>query len=76
MTSTHIARQWKALCDEFQGARNKAMECFGVVNTAFRGVYEGTGPNPTQQELDAWDAANAHVEDVKKRMSEFVRRNT
>ena len=68
--------QWDALCKEFEVARDAFNTAQGGVTRAFARVAKGTGGNPTEQELDAAETAWQKLEDVKKRMDEFVKANT
>lgn len=68
--------QWNALCKEFEAARDAFNAAQGAVTRAFARVAKGTGGNPTEQELDAAENAWQELEDVKKRMDEFVKANT
>ena len=67
--------QWEALCDEYRAAQAEDNRCFGKVNGAFAAVAAGKVANPSEADMAAWDAARAHLADVRKRMDEFVARN-
>lgn len=67
-----LGEQWGALCDELRIAQAEDHEGWAKVTTAFAAVYAGKGPNPAESDMDQWDAARARLEDIKKRMDEFV----
>lgn len=70
-----LGEQWEALCEEYEAAKAEDHRCFAKVNSAFAAVYAGKGANPSEEDMAAWDAARARLDDVKKRMDEFVKNN-
>ena len=72
-----IHAEWQKLCDEHDAARDEYFKAFAAVNQKFVAIAKGTSrTNPTMKELDAFDAAWDKWEGVKRRMHEFVKKNT
>lgn len=68
--------KWDALCKEFEAARDAHNEAQAAVTRGFARVAKGTGGNPSEDELNAADFAWQRLEDIKRRMDEFVKANT
>jgi len=71
-----VYEQWDVLCKEFGAAGEAFNAAQGAVTRGFARVAKGTGGNPTEQELDEAETAWKALEDVKRRMDEFVKANT
>jgi len=66
-----IGAEWDRLCKTYEAANQLHQAAFGAVNKKMRGPG-----NPTEGELDAMEASWKDLENIKKRMAEFVRMNT
>lgn len=70
----NLAQQWQALCDEHEAARTAYFAAFGVVNARLAAIGGGSAStNPTNDELNAFDATWKAWQDVKDRMNTFVK---
>ena len=68
--------QWEKLCEEHEAARAAYFQAFETVNQRFAAIYQGTSStNPTNTELTEFDKAWKAWEDVKHRMSAFVKKH-
>jgi hypothetical protein len=68
--------QWDALCKKFEAARDAHNNAQAAVTRGFARVAKRTGGNPSEDDLDAAEAAWQRLEDIKRRMDEFVKANT
>ena len=70
--------QWQELCTEWAAAKAAVNAAHAPVNSAFTSVASGNRErrNPTEAELDAWEKARAWEAAVRKKMDDFVKRNT
>ena len=73
---TEAYEKWGALCKEFEAARDAQFAAYAAVTRGFARVAKGTGGNPSEEELDAYEQTSQTLEDVKRRMDEFVKANT
>lgn len=68
--------KWEELCKEFEAAREAQFAAYAAVTHGFARVAKGTGGNPTTEELDAYEKTSQRLEDIKRRMDQFVKANT
>jgi hypothetical protein len=74
---TNLYEEWQKLCDEHDAARDAYSEASQVVNSKFAAVAKGTSrSNPTDEEFEKLEFAWKALEDVRRRMQDFVRRST
>lgn len=66
-----LSEEWGALCEEHKAARDAHFKAFATVNQRFH-----AGHNPTDEELDDFEKCWEDWENVKYRMSAFIKRNT
>ena len=71
-----VYAQWDALCKEYQEAHDAHFKAFATVTSGFARVANGTGGNPSDQELTEFEDTWARLEEIRKRMDEFVSANT
>ena len=77
MAESSLSEQWQHLCDEFQAAKDAHDRASGIVIRKFSAIGAGRSrENPTEAELDEFDHARDALEEVKRRMDEFVERHT
>lgn len=69
-------QNWEELCREFEAARDAHNVAYAAVTRGFARVAKGTGGNPTEQELDAYEVTSKQLEQMKRRMDDFVKANT
>ena len=75
MTDAKISEEWKKLCEEHEAAKNAYLEAFYAINRKFMAIGQGTSrTNPSDDELLEFERAFQALEDVKNRMSEFVKK--
>ena len=68
-------KKWEPMCKEFEAAREAQFVAYVAVTRGFARVAKGTGGNPTEEELDAYKKTSKRLEDIKRRMDEFVKAN-
>jgi hypothetical protein len=74
---TNLDEEWQKLCDENDAARDAYFNASKVVDSKFAAVVKGTSrTNPTEEELEKPEFAWKAWEDIRRRMQEFVKRNT
>lgn len=74
---TNLDEEWQKLRDEHDAARDAYSNASKVVNSKFAAVAKGTSrTNPTEEELEKSEFAWKAWEDVRRRMQDFVKRNT
>jgi hypothetical protein len=71
-----VYEKWDALCKEYEAARDAHNAAYAAVTRGFARVAKGTGGNPTEQELDSYEDTSQKLEEIKRRMDEFVKANT
>jgi hypothetical protein len=69
-------KEWDKLCEEFERARDEQFEAYAVINGKFGAVARNEGGNPSDEELERFESANKRLDDVLRRMEEFVEANT
>ncbi len=73
---TNLHEEWQKLCEEHETARDAYFEAFKPVNQKFSQIARGaSGPNPSNDELDEFNATWDAWQDVKRRMDEFIKAN-
>lgn len=71
-----LDEQWEGLCQEWNEANEKFLASFARVNRHFFAVANDPSvANSVLKELDEQSEAWEQLEDIKQRMSEFVREN-
>ncbi len=73
---TNVFEQWDALCKEFEAARDAQFAAYVAVTRGFARVAKGTGGNPSMEELEEYEKTSQRLDDIKRRMDEFVSANT
>ena len=69
--------EWQKLCDEHEAARDAYFNAFAPVNEKFRQIGQGASKtNPSETELDEFDSTWNAWQDIKRRMDEFIKKNT
>lgn len=68
--------KWEALCKEFEAARDAQFDAYAAVTRGFARVAKGTGGNPSEEELDAYEKTSQRLEEIERRMDEFIKANT
>jgi hypothetical protein len=75
MTHTDISAEWLKLCDEHAAARDAHLKAFAAVNQKFAAIGQGQSKtNPTDDELSEFEKTWDMWEDVKRRISAFVKK--
>ena len=68
--------EWQKLCEEFTAARDTHWKAWGVVNQKFMTINQGASQiNPTDDELADFENTGQALEDIVRRMDEFVKAN-
>jgi phage-related protein len=76
MTEIKVYAEWQKLCNEHTAARDAHFNAFAVVNQKFVAIGQGTSrTNPTNNELSEFEITWKAWEDVKNKMSEFVKKH-
>ena len=76
MTHTDISTEWQKLYDEHAAARDAHFKAFAAVNQKFVAIGQGqSNINPTDDELSEFEKTWDVWEDVKRRMSAFVKKH-
>ncbi|MEW6616700.1 MAG: hypothetical protein AB1401_14700 [Thermodesulfobacteriota bacterium] len=65
-------QEWQELCKEFDIARDELLRTYHVVTQKFTSMKD----NPTKEEARAFNIASSKLDDIDRRMREFVERNT
>ena len=74
MTHIDISAEWQKLCDEHDAARDAYFKAFAVLNQKFAVIGQGkSNANPTDDELAEFEKTWDVWEDIKRRMSAFVK---
>jgi hypothetical protein len=74
---TNQDNEWEKLCEEHEVARDAESKAMGIITYKFKQIaQEGSGANPTIEELDEWEAVENKLQDVRRRMNEFIKANT
>lgn len=73
---TDAYAKWDALCREFEAARDSQFAAYAAITRGFAQVAMGTGCNPSENELDAYERTSQTLEEIMRRMDEFVKANT
>ena len=74
MTKTDIYAEWHGLCEEYKASRDAHFQAFSVLNQKFASVAQSASSiNPTDEELTRFETTWKALEDVKYRMTEFVK---
>lgn len=69
--------QWRALCDEHEVARAAYFANSRMLTDKFSRVFQGdVSAKPTEQEIARARDARDRWEEVRRRMDEFVAKNT
>jgi hypothetical protein len=72
-----IYAEWDRLCAEHHAARDAYNAAFAPVNAAFRSIGEGrSSKNPSMADIEKMDAAWDKMQEIRKRMKEFVAKHT
>ena len=76
MTDAKVHEEWKKLCEEHTATRDAHFKAFKVINNKFMAIGQGTShTNPSDKEMSEFEKTWQAWEDVKNRMSEFVKKN-
>ena len=73
---TNVFEQWNVLCREFEAARDAQFAAYAAVTRGFARVARSTGGNPSMEELEEYKNTSQRLDDIKRRMDEFVKANT
>lgn len=74
MSPADAYAEWQKLCEEFEEGREANFQAFSVVNKKFAAIGQGTSRiNPTDNELSEFERTRKVLEDVNRRMDEFVK---
>ncbi|GHD63884.1 hypothetical protein GCM10007350_22240 [Jeongeupia chitinilytica] len=74
MSQASPGEEWQTLCEEHRAARKAQLAAFTSVNAKFLAIGAGTSTaNPTQDESIALEAAWERLQDVRARMTAFVK---
>ncbi|MHB9072907.1 MAG: hypothetical protein ACYC6G_05230 [Desulfobaccales bacterium] len=69
-----IYAEWQKLCKEFETARDAHFRAFALVNQKFAAIFQGTSRiNPSEDEMSESEEAWKRLQNVEKRMEEFVK---
>jgi hypothetical protein len=69
--------QWRALCDEHEVARASYFANSRMLTDKYARVFQGdVSARPTEHDIERAREAREKWEDVRRRMDEFVMRNT
>lgn len=69
-------KKWEALCKEFEAARDAQFAAYTAVMRAFARGAKGAGGNPSEEELDAYESTSKRLDEINRRMDEFIEANT
>lgn len=77
MTRTKLDIEWGKLCEEFDVARDADYKALNAVNQKFAAIGQGrSNTNPTDAELLEFEKSGDALENIRRRMSEFVKKHT
>ena len=66
--------EWQQLCEEHDAARSEYLAAFAAVNSTFVAIANRvSNANPTHEELTKFDTTWNTWQEVKDRMSTFVK---
>lgn len=68
----NINQEWQELCKELDIAKDEHLKAYHIVNQKFMSMKD----NPTIEEARAFNIASSKLDDIDRRMREFVERNT
>jgi hypothetical protein len=68
--------KWEALCKEFEIARDAQFTAYTAVTRGFARVAKGAGGNPSEEESDAYERTSQRLDEIERRMDEFIEANT
>jgi len=71
-----VFEQWDVLCRDFEAARDAQFVAYAAVTQGFARVARGTGGNPSKEELEEYENTSRRLEEIKRRMDDFVKANT
>jgi hypothetical protein len=71
---TDLSTEWQQLCKEREAAKNVEDQLFGPIHQKFRQIFQGTShTNPSDDELSKLEIAREVLQDVLRRMDEFIK---
>lgn len=76
MTTTNIYEEWQKLCEQHEAARDAHFEALENVTRKFVGIGQGKSiANPSMEDLTKFEETWQAWEEIKNKMSEFVKKN-
>ncbi len=70
-----IHEKWSDLCEEFEPAKSAYLDVCATVIPVFARVANGGCSNPSMADLDLYEQRSQRIEEIKRKMDDFVKAN-